>query len=155
MGIQSIPHVKMFWNGKMVGEFRGLQFESNIRKWIDEKTAQGAPRGKVRIPRMPADRIAKGKQLLKKGKGFEATLNLRDLEEAEAQTLLPLAQWLWDVNDGDALVGDQSADSLALDILTHIEDGDLTTAQTKLATLSESQNDSLSDVQNALAQLIA
>jgi len=35
--IMSVPSVKMFKNKKIIGEFSGLQQESAIRKWLDEK----------------------------------------------------------------------------------------------------------------------
>ncbi len=153
MGIQSIPHVKMFWQGKVVGEFRGLQFDANIRKWIDEKVDAGPPRSHIRIPRKAEDRITKGTAFLKEGKGFEASLMLRELEESEAQTLYPLAQWLWDVADGDALISDDVADALSLDVVDCLEAGDLAAASAKLDQLVGAVKTDLSDVQAGIKHL--
>jgi len=37
LNVMSIPSVKLFKGGKIVGEFMGVQPEATIRQWLDEK----------------------------------------------------------------------------------------------------------------------
>ena len=133
-GIQSIPHVKMFWNGKVVGDFRGVQAEANIRRWINEKMEQGAPMPKMKFPKDPEKRIAQAKGQLLEGKGFLAALNLRGMPDTEiAVQLLPVAEFLWDVHDGDMLTGDDKHDTPYIKAFSAMVDGDVAAAMAALS----------------------
>lgn len=150
-GIQSIPHVKMFWNGKVVGEFRGLQMEHNIRKWIDEKIDAGPPRHQIRFPRDINDRLTRARSLLVEGNGFHATLALQDVDDPDAIALLPLAEWLWDMSDGDALSGNHEFDMTLRDCVSNIERKDFSRAieyMIPLAAKSESMVDVLAGLKH-------
>ena len=132
-GIQSIPAVRMIRNGTVIGAFNGLQMEHNIRRFIDEKTQLDPPKIRMRMAKDEKKRLKQAKQYIEKGEGFRATILLQTLsEDPEAQTLLPLSQFLWDVGDGDAMTGKDKIDGLYFDALESAEKGDLTTTREKL-----------------------
>ena len=112
--IQSIPAVKMFRNGKIIGQFTGAMPEPVIRKFIKEMTEAEPPTGHLKISGNLAKRLAQAESHLKRGKGFEAFVLLNefpDSDESEtAEALLPLAQFMMDVEDGDALTGIEALD---------------------------------------------
>lgn len=112
--IQSIPAVKFFRNGQVVGEFVGVQMERNINRFIDEILADAAPKPSLKMSGNPAKRLEQARAYLNKGKGFQAAIVLRDFPESEqletAVSFQPLAQFLWDINDGDAYTGVEPLD---------------------------------------------
>jgi putative thioredoxin len=135
--IQSIPAVKMFRNGKVIGQFMGAIPEPVIRKFVKEMTEAEPPTSHLNLSNDPAKRLAQAQSSLKQGKGFEAFVLLNAFPESDelktADSLLPLARFLMDIDDGDALTGladldeayENAADSLrsrqmpaALDALT-------------------------------------
>ncbi len=107
--IQSIPAVKMFRNGKVIGQFTGAMPEPVIRKFVKEMTEAEPPTAHLKIGGNNPKRLAQAETHLKRGKGFEAFVLLNDFPESEqsetAEALLPLARFLMDVEDGDALTG--------------------------------------------------
>lgn len=129
-GIQSIPNVKMVRRGTVVGEFTGLQMEHNIRRFIDEKLAQDAPPLQMKMPNDPAKRLDKAKNYLRRGDGFRAVQLLETIDSGT--NLLPLAQLLWDVGDGDALTGESELDEMLIDALDLAESQKFSEAKTVL-----------------------
>jgi putative thioredoxin len=116
--IQSIPAVKMFRNGKVIGQFIGAMPEPVIRKFIKEMTTAKPPTDHLNITDNPAKRLAEAEKHLKQGRGFEAFVWLNWFPESEqaetAEKLLPLARFLMDVADGDALTGIEALDEAYL-----------------------------------------
>lgn len=117
--IQSIPAVKIFQNGEIVGEFIGLRQKHQVRNYMDELLAAEPPAGDFQISDDPDKRLQQARSHLLKARGFQATVYLRDFpESAAAETagkLLPLAQFIWDMDDGDALTGDKKLDNFYFD----------------------------------------
>ncbi len=114
--IRSIPAVKMFWNGVIVDEFTGARPMPLARRFVNKATSgePPAPRGGA-----PAKRVRQAAQHLKKGRGFEAFVLLNGLPEGarsdKAEKLLPLARFLFDMEDGDGLTGVDALDDAYLD----------------------------------------
>jgi putative thioredoxin len=103
--IRSIPAIKVFRNGQVVGEFTGGMPEANIRKFMQQIKDAPAPKPRIKLPKKAEDRLKQASQHLKKGRGFEAFVMLNDFpagnSAAKATKLLPLAQFLCDIEDGD------------------------------------------------------
>ena len=108
-GIQSIPNVKMFRNGQMVDEFTGVLPMGLVRRFIAKHTETPPPPPLIQGSNTPAQRLKQANQHLKKGRGFEAFIlldNFPPSEEAEiASQILPLARFLFDIEDGDGQTG--------------------------------------------------
>lgn len=117
-GIQSIPNVKMFRNGQMVDEFTGALPMGLIRRFLAKNTDSPPPPPLIQGSRTPAQRVKQAEQHLKKGRGFEAFIlldNFPDDAQAEkAHQLLPLARFLFDMEDGDGLTGVDALDEAYL-----------------------------------------
>lgn len=131
LNIRSVPTVKIFDNGKVVADFVGGRTEPFIRKLLTDLSGHPRPTVALKISDSPKQRLKQGKSYLRKGKGFEATVALRDFPvqsahdeqlAAEAAKLLPLAQLLWDLDDGDGWTGKRKIDRLYEDILVSMED---------------------------------
>ncbi|MCP4426672.1 MAG: tetratricopeptide repeat protein [Chloroflexi bacterium] len=73
------------------------------------------PPPKIRGSAAPEQRLKQAKQHLQKGRGFEAFVLLNDFPESEqaepAAALLPLARFLFDMDDGDGLTGVEALDT--------------------------------------------
>ncbi|MGB1253484.1 MAG: thioredoxin family protein [Candidatus Promineifilaceae bacterium] len=152
-GIQSIPAVKMMRNGTIIGAFQGLQMEHNIRRFIDEKTQLDPPKIRMRMAKEGNKRLKQAQQYVQKGDGFRATILLQSLNDMpEAQALLPLAQFLWDVSDGDAMTGTAKVDDLYFDALESAENGNFTVTKEKLM-LAGRQEASLAPILAAFEHL--
>jgi putative thioredoxin len=108
-GIQSIPNVKMFRNGQMVDEFTGALPMGLVRRFIAKHTETPPPPPLIQGSSTPDQRLKQADQHLKKGRGFEAFILLDNFppgDEAKlASQLLPLARFLFDMEDGDGLTG--------------------------------------------------
>jgi putative thioredoxin len=114
-GIQSIPNVKMFRNGQMVDEFTGALPGVLVRRFIVKNTETPPPPPLIQGSGTPAQRLKQADQHLKKGRGFEAFILLNDFPESDeaqqANRLLPLARFLFDMEDGDGLTGVEALDT--------------------------------------------
>ena len=125
--IRSIPAIKVFRNGQVVGEFQGLMPAHNIKKFIAKINEVAPPPPRLKVPKNPAQRLKQAKQHLKKGRGFEASVFLMhfpDGPEAEqAEKLRPLARFLCDIDDGDWPSGSKVLDGIYLDAADAIADG--------------------------------
>jgi len=120
--IRSIPAVKLFRNGQVVAEFTGAKPDPLVRRFIKKATSVAPPISQKTGNMEPAKRVTKAEQHLKKGRGFEAFIMLDqfpDSPKAErAQKLIPLARFLFDVENGDALTGVDKLDDAYLDVVS-------------------------------------
>ncbi len=112
--IQSIPAVKMFRNGQVVGEFTGARPAGLVKHFVNKTLDQEPPAPRISGSSNPAQRLAQAKQHLYKGRGFEAYVLLDNFppgeDEERAKQLLPVARFLFDMDDGDALTGVEELD---------------------------------------------
>ena len=115
-GIRSIPAVKMFRNGRIVDEFTGVLPEGLVRRFVSKSIAAPAPPVGFKGSENPAKRLEQAQLQLKKGNGLQAFALLKDFPDGEqaeaAQALLPLARFMCDITDGDALTGLDELDNL-------------------------------------------
>ena len=107
--IHSIPAVKLFRNGQVVGEFTGARPAALVKRFVQKTLAQEPPKPRISGSSDPAQRLEQAKQHLRKGRGFEAYVLLANFPPGEGEEtvkqLLPLARFLFDMDDGDALTG--------------------------------------------------
>lgn len=112
--IRSIPNVKAFRNGQVINEFSGAIPESLVRRFIQKCQSTQPPTPQISRSDDPARRLRQAEQHLKKGRGFEAFVMLNDFPESpespRAGDLLPLARFLFDMDDGDGLTGIEELD---------------------------------------------
>jgi len=117
--IHSIPAVKAFRNGQIVEEFTGVLPETLVRRFIEKVSSQPAPAPKLTMSGNPAKRLKQGRAHLKRSRGFEAYVTLNDFPESsqaeEAEELLPLADFLFDVEDDHIMTGVDELDEAYLD----------------------------------------
>lgn len=163
--VRSIPAVKLFRNGHIVGEFVGLQLESNIRRFVTEVQAKPLPRPALKVSSDPAQRLQQAQRHLLRGRGFEAAVTL-GVADADASPMTDpalawrtLAQWVWDVTDGDGLTGDDSLDTLYQQAVALLGQGKpaaaLQALEQALPRLEAEEQAQLRAVQAGLAQLAA
>lgn len=128
--VRSTPTVKIYHNGKVVESFVGGRLEHQVRNIISKVKENEPPAPSVKLSNDPKQRFAQGKSHLKKGRGFEAAIALRDFKSSEpmadkAAVLLPLAQFLWDLDDGDRWTGKRKIDDLYHAFLDDVDDRQL------------------------------
>jgi thioredoxin len=160
--IQSIPAVKVFRNGQIVGEFVGGMPEANIRKFMDKIISAPPPSPHMKVAGKPAKRLQQAIHHLQKGRGFEAFVLLLDfphsLQAETVQKLLPLARFLCDMDDGDGLTGNSTLDELYLDVVDKLLDRDPAAALAHLANAlgegTESQQARTKEVMSAILALL-
>ncbi len=113
--IQSIPNVKAFRNGRLVDEFTGVRPGGLIKRFISKIEEQDPPAPALKVSKNNGQRLKQAEQYLNKGRGFEAFVMLNDFPESpeaeNAATLLPLARFLFDMDDGDALTSLENLDN--------------------------------------------
>lgn len=112
--INSIPAVKAFRNGQVINEFTGARPEGLVRAFIDKVSAAPPPPPTLSVSANPTKRLKQGRAHLKRGRGFEAFVTLSDFPESPeaevASKLLPLADFLFDVEDDHILTGVEDLD---------------------------------------------
>jgi thioredoxin len=112
--IQSIPAVKLFRNGQVVGEFTGARPAGLVKHFVSKTLDQEPPAPRISGSSDPGQRLEQAKQHLRKGRGFEAFVLLDNFppgqDEEKAERLLPLARFLFDMDDGDGLTGLEDLD---------------------------------------------
>lgn len=107
--IRSIPAVKMFRNGRVIGQFVGVIPQSQIHQFIQESIEADAPMQGIKASKDPGKRLQQIRHHLKKGNGFQAYALLKNFpdspEKEDAERLAPLANFICDIDDGDGLTG--------------------------------------------------
>jgi putative thioredoxin len=115
-GVRSIPNVKAFRNGQVVDEFVGARPAALVKRFVSKVESATPPAPTLQGSSEPAQRLKQARQHLQKGRGFEAFVLLDNfpdsLESDEAAALLPLARFLFDMDDGDELTGLAQLDAL-------------------------------------------
>ena len=116
--IQSIPAVKLFRNGQVVGEFTGARPAGLVRRFLNKTLEKEPPPPRISGSSDPQQRLEQAKQHLRKGRGFEAFVLLNNFPNGSANEevaqLLPLARFLFDMDDGDGLTGIEELDKAYL-----------------------------------------
>ena len=112
--IYSIPAVKAFRNGQVVNEFTGALPEPLVRRFLTKVTSAPPPTPQIRGSSDTKRLLRQAEQHLKKGRGFEAYVLLNEFPDSpqkeQADKLLPLARFLFDMGDGDGLTGSEALD---------------------------------------------
>ena len=113
--IQSIPAVKMFRNGQVVDDFTGARPGGLVKRFVKKSLDQPPPAPKISGSSDPAKRLVQARRHLAKGRGFEATVLLENFpespEQEEANQLLPVARFLFDMDLGDVQTGNEELDN--------------------------------------------
>jgi putative thioredoxin len=158
-GVQGIPAVKAFRNGKVVAEFVGAQPEPSVRKFIkgiapaemDRALEEAASllaaqrwaeaeaayrRAQTATPTSPAAALGLARSLLAQGKGQEAEHWLDDLpdgpEAAVAEKLGPLARLLVEAQSTESRADTGKLDTLFYTAGQLVAQGNISEAMDKL-----------------------
>lgn len=114
--VRGTPSVRIYHNGKMVEGFSGGRLEHQVRNLMTQVIESDSPAPGIKLSNNFHQRFKQGKSHLKKGRGLEAAVALRGFPEGSladrANTLLPLARFLWDLDDGDRWTGKRKVDDL-------------------------------------------
>ncbi|RMG94040.1 MAG: co-chaperone YbbN [Chloroflexi bacterium] len=120
-GVQGIPAVKAFRDGRVVDAFVGAQPEPMVRRFVERLTAVSPARAHSSAATTtshitdPAIRLQKARQLLQQGKGCEAVSWLQGFPQGsgqgEARKLLALARLMCEGARQPA-TGDSNLDQL-------------------------------------------
>ncbi len=113
--IQSIPAVKMFRNGRVIDEFSGARPGALVKRFVNKALDQPLPAPKISGSPDPQKRLLQARRQLAKGRGYEVYVLLDQFPEgegtAEAQRLLPVARFLFDMELGDIYTGNPEVDN--------------------------------------------
>lgn len=113
--IQSIPAVKMFRNGQVVDDFVGARPGGLVKRFINKSLESQPPAPKISGSTDPDQRLAQARAHLAKGRGFGAYVLLDNFpagpRQEEALNLLPVARFLFDMDLGDPLTGNDKLDN--------------------------------------------
>lgn len=159
--IQSIPAVKLFRNGQVVDEFTGARPGPLVKRFVNKAVAQPSPAPKISGSSDPDKRLAQARQHLNKGRGFEAYVLLDNFPagagQEEAQQLLPVAQFLFDMGLGDALTANDelndSYEALARSLRKRKHDAALTQLSTIEPSAEDEEGVDVSALENGIAAL--
>lgn len=114
--VRGTPSVRIYHNGKLVESFSGGRLEHQVRGLMAQLLEAESPAPAIKLSDDWGQRLKQGKSHLKKGRGLEAAVALRDFPAGpladSANTLLPLARFLWDLDDGDRWSGQRKIDDL-------------------------------------------
>jgi thioredoxin len=132
--IQSIPAVKMFRNGQVVDDFVGARPGGLVKRFVNKSLEKQPPAAKISGSSDGDRRLDQARKHITKGRAFEAYVLLDNFpvatQQAEAQKLLPVAAFLFDMDLGDLHSGSYDAlasclrkrdYNAALEMLTAIE----------------------------------
>jgi thioredoxin len=112
--IYSIPNVKAFRNGQVVDEFTGALPETLVRRFLSKVSKIPAPAPRIKGSQDPKVRLSQAERHLTRGRGFEAFVLLNDFPTSpqadRASQLLPMARFIFDIDDGDGLTGIDALD---------------------------------------------
>ena len=107
--IHSIPHVKAFRNGHIINEFTGALPEALVRIFIKKVVDSPVPSPRIKGSPNPEHRLKQAEHHLMRGRGFEAFVLLEGFPQSpqkdRADSLIPLARFIFDMDDGDGLTG--------------------------------------------------
>lgn len=145
--IQSIPAVKMFRNGQVVDDFTGVRPGGLVKRFVKKSLDQPPPAPKISGSSDPAKRLAQARRHLAKGRRFEATVLLDNFpespEQEEAEMLLPVACFLFDMDLGDVQTGNEVLDNVYETVARNLRKRKYDAALKQLAAvegLSEDEN---------------
>jgi putative thioredoxin len=107
-GVRGIPNVKAFRNGRVVDEFVGAQPEAMVRQFIQRHAPASAPSQPRQTARDgngagPAKRLKQAQLHLRRGQGCAAKPILQQLQDAKAQQMTPLADFLCRLESGQSI----------------------------------------------------
>lgn len=114
--VRGTPSVRIYHNGKMIESFSGGRLEHQVRNLMAQVIESEPPVPAVKLSSDPIQRYKQARSHLKRGRGLEAAVALRNYPEGKnkdnADLLLELARFLWDLDDGDRWTGKRKIDDL-------------------------------------------
>ena len=158
--IQSIPAVKMFRNGQVVDDFSGARPGPLVKRFVNKSLDQPPPAPKISGSSDPAKRLAQARRHLAKGRGFEAFVLLDNFPEStqkeEAEQLLPVARFLFDMDLGDTQTGNDELDSAYETLAKNLRKRKYDAALEQLAAIEGSaENEDVVDVKELEKGIVA